>query len=178
MLSSAVAQLEAPKLQEPIVVTLKEDGKPGPVVYAKCVNIGGHANEVWQLQRNEPDNTATETYNRNAIFDWEYETPEAMQTRFDTYYTEKGLVKVPTVTGWIHKDEYEFARRALAKTEELRARMDPPLDAEQPASDVAQAEETTSPPFLKLWGPQIALVLGGLVLAGIIVKLMVLGGNN
>ncbi|MCC6698555.1 MAG: hypothetical protein IT365_23230 [Candidatus Hydrogenedentes bacterium] len=178
MLSSTLAQLEAPKLQEPIVVTLKEDGKPGPVIYAKCVNVGGHANEVWQLQRNEPDNRTTETYNRNAIFDWEYETAEAMQVRFDKYFTEKGFVKVPTMTGWIHKDEYEFARRALAKTEELQARMNPPLDAEQPTSDAAPEGEATAPAFLTLWGPQIALVLGGLVLAGIIVKLMVLGGNN
>ena len=173
-----MGQLEAPKLQEPIVVTLKEGGQRGPVIYAKCVNAGGRAGEVWQLQRNEPDNTTTETYNRDAIFDWEYESQEVVQTRFEKYYTEKGFVKVPTAIGWIHKDEYEFAQRARTKTEELRARMKPPLAAEQPAENTSQDVETASPPFLKLWGPQIVLAAGGLVLVGIIMKLMVMSGDR
>ncbi len=172
--SSLVGQLETPPLNTPLIVAPKE----GERFHAKCVKQEGN---FWQFQYNEPENSATKTFTRDEIFDWEIEAPEAVQARFEKYYADQGFVKVPTAAGWIRKEDYEFARRAVENAEALDAKLHAPENGEEILALVeglSASGENAQPGFLRLWGPQIALALGGLVLAGILVKLLILGGED
>ena len=173
LIGSALAgQLEAPEVGVPVFVNLKQ----GEDFHAICLKVNG---DFWQFQYNEPSNrSTTRTLNRNEVFDLEYETQEAVQQRFDKYYSAQGYVKVTTQTGWIKKEEYELARQArdsaLAMMDQSEALRADNAQAARLAADNAEGDPQT-PGFLKLWGPQIALALGGLALVGIIVKLVIVG---
>lgn len=168
--------LEAPELGKPVHVDLKD--KSAQDFYGTCVKADG---DVWQFQYDYPDDQTTrKTFNKAAIFDWQYEDPQARQQRFDEYRTNQGLVKTKAGT-WIPKAQYEFAEKARGSALELEkqrqeANSDDALTQELAAR--AANEKQESPGFLTLWGPQIALALAAVVLIGIIVKLVILGGEH
>lgn len=172
--SSLLAQLEAPPENQPIIVTLKEG--TNKTFHAKCLKVVG---DLWELQYNEPDNSATKTFRREEVFDWEKESPQAVQARFDKYYTDRGFVKI--ASGWISKEDYEFARKAVADAQVLDSQLHEPESREEILKTVGEystADDSGSPGYLILWGPQIALIIGGLVLTAILVKLLILGGED
>lgn len=170
-----MGQLEAPKEGVNYHVFPK-DGEP---FYATCLKVDG---DVWQFEFNEPaDTTTRKVFLRDKIKDYTIEEPAAVQERFDRYYTENGFVKVPTPTGWIQKQEYEFAKQAREDAATVLTQRDDTklFDARAARFAARNANgDDAQPGALMLWGPQIALALGGLVLIGIIVKLVILGGEQ
>ena len=74
---------------------------------------------------------------------------------------------------WVPKKEYELAERAR----ESASKLDAQLALPEPAPAVAGAEADAPPPATGAMagrGPQIALVVGALVLIGLVVKLLIL----
>ncbi len=174
--SVITGQLEAPELGKPVHVDLKDESAQD--FYGTCVTANG---DVWQFQYDYPDDQTTrKTFNRSAIFDWQYEDAQARQQRFDEYRANQGLVKTKA-GAWIPKTQYEFAEKARESALALEEQRQQANDEDaliQELSTHTATEQPESPGFLTLWGPQIALALGAVALIGIIVKLVTLGGER
>jgi hypothetical protein len=84
---------------------------------------------------------------------------------------------VQTPVGPVPREEYEFAQRALQMAEGVERSLANPEDQEEMPSEPVETQtaDAPRPAFLTLWGPQIGLIAGALVLIGIIVKLVILG---
>jgi len=94
-----------------------------------------------------------------------------------------GNVRVDLANGskaWVKKEEKEWSDRArdaalnvLQERERLEAEI-----AVAPAATVVESESQEQPGFLKLWGPQAAVGLLGLVLMGVAARLLIFTGGG
>ena len=136
-------------------------------------------------QSDEPADQGTRvSYTQEQILD---ERPHLSPEREERWrrqrreqYEEEGLVEVTTVNGAIlmyPKEMKERADRARNEAALLEARETPPETPPAPPvsqDPVVMANGTTEPGLLTLWGPQVVVLLGALVLIAVVVKFMIL----
>ncbi|MCL4692845.1 MAG: hypothetical protein KJ060_10095 [Candidatus Hydrogenedentes bacterium] len=172
LVASAIAgQLSPPQEGAHYKVFTKDGGEH----YALCEKVQG---DVWIFQLIGPDGVDTRVFPRDKIQDYEAVTEDEIQQHIDAARTARGEVK--TGSGWVAKDVYDLAQGAR---EAAQAQLEQFQNSGDDAALVAQLRERSqsdtaeAPSALSLWGPQIALIAGALVLIGIIVKLVILGGE-
>lgn len=87
---------------------------------------------------------------------------------------------VQTPAGAVPREEYELAQRALHMAEGVERTLTPSESDELVASEPVETPtvDAPRPSFVMLWGPQIGLIAGALVLIVIIVKLVILGDEE
>ena len=74
----------------------------------------------------------------------------------------------------VAEEEVALAKRAREKAEALEERVKPSAPQAAAVAETAPVESAPKTPFVRQWGPQIALLIGAVALVGIIVKLVIL----
>lgn len=125
------------------------------------------------LRIDDPERNDMRTLRRDEIETRRQELSSERENRWKRTHTL-------TPIGWQPNAEYQLAKRAKAMAAELEARRvaaeSPPPESEAASPAKAGPPPKTGP--LAYRGPQILLSLGGLVLIAIIVKLVILGGQE
>lgn len=172
VVSALAGQLAPPQVGMHYKLFTKDGGEQ----YALCEKVQG---DVWIFQIIGPDGTDTQVLQRDKIQDYEPATEDEIQKHLDAIRTARGEVK--TASGWVPKEVYELAQTAR---ESAQAQLNRVENSEDDQALIAQLranaaeDDSQTPGMLTLWGPQAALILGGLILIAIIVKLVILGSGS
>lgn len=149
--------------------------KDGEELYVRCDKVQG---DVWIFDIIGPDGTDSRVFPRSKVQDYEPVSEAAIQQHLDTIRMNRGEIKTPS--GWVENGVYEFAQQARESALAQLKRYDA---ADDDAAIIAKLTENAAddnadrPGLVTLWGPQVGLAVGGLILIGIIVKLVILGGK-
>lgn len=147
------------------------DGSPG--FYAEIVKEN---NESYTFRYFDPDPARRLTVQMlRSEVEPPIELTERSKARVWQSMIDARVVQTPV--GAVPREEYELAQRALQMAEGVERTLTASEPDEQVGSEPVEAltVEALRPSFITLWGPQIGLVAGALVLIGIIVKLVILG---